>query len=79
LIFGKEGIKNYYRLKNLKNTTVSWTPDFIDVSDCRTMAYTYGHYSWKVESENGAVKTYKGVFHTIWKRQKDRSWKYLWD
>jgi hypothetical protein len=56
LINGKEGIFNYYRQKNLKNATVTWTPDFVDVSDCRTMAYTYGHYNWKVENNDGAFK-----------------------
>jgi ketosteroid isomerase-like protein len=79
LIKGKEGIFNYYRQKNLKNTTVTWIPDFVDISECRTMAYTYGQYSWKVLDADGAVKEYKGVFHTIWKRQKDGSWKYVWD
>lgn len=79
LIRGKEGIFNYYQQKNLKNATVTWTPDFVDVSECRTMAYTYGHYIWKVENGEGAFKEYKGVFHTIWKRQKDNSWKYVWD
>lgn len=79
LIRGKEGIFNYYQQKNLKNATVTWTPDFVDVSECRTMAYTYGHYIWKVENGEGAFKEYKGVFHTIWKRQRDNSWKYVWD
>ena len=22
---------------------------------------------------------YKGIFHTVWKRQSDNSWKYVWD
>lgn len=79
LIIGKENIGNYYRQGNYKNAKVSWTPDYIDVSDCRTMAYTYGQYTWKVKQESGDTVTYKGVFHTVWKKQPDGMWKYVWD
>lgn len=79
LIIGKENIGNYYRKGNYKNATVTWTPDFIDVSECRTMAYTYGKYIWKIIDEKGDSATYNGVFHTVWKKQADGSWKYMWD
>lgn len=79
LIKGKAAIRNYHGTQNLKNTTVNWTPDFISVSDDGTMAYTYGKYVWKVRQANGKIKTSTGVFHTVWKRQKDGSWKYVWD
>lgn len=79
LIVGKENIKLHYAKKNLKNASVNWTPDFIDVSSCGTLAYTYGKYVWKVKNNEGSVTEYKGVFHTVWKKQKDNSWKYVWD
>lgn len=79
LIKGKDGIRNYHGTQNLKNTTVNWTPDFVSVSEDGTMAYTYGKYVWKVKEANGKIKEHKGVFHTVWKRQKDGSWKYVWD
>jgi ketosteroid isomerase-like protein len=78
LIIGKENIKKYYE-KNNKNATVNWTPDYIDVSDCETLGYTYGKYVWKIKNEQGLITEYKGVFHTVWKKQKDGSWKYVWD
>ena len=79
LILGKENIKIYYEKKTNKNATVNWTPDFIDVSDCGTLGYTYGKYIWKIRTNDGDVKEYKGIFHTVWKKQKDHSWKYVWD
>ncbi len=79
LIIGKENIKAFYLKKEDKNTTVNWTPDFIEVSKCGTMAYTYGKYVWKVTQSNGDSLEYKGVFHTVWKKQPDNSWKYVWD
>jgi ketosteroid isomerase-like protein len=78
LIKGKEGIKNYYEKTN-KNASVTWTPDFIEVSDCGTLGYTYGKYVWKVKDDKGDVTEYKGIFHTVWKKQKDNTWKYVWD
>lgn len=79
LIIGKEQIKKYYEKRDNKNTIVQWTPDFIEVADCGTLAYTYGKYSWKLWNKEGDTTEYKGVFHTIWKKQEDKSWKYVWD
>jgi ketosteroid isomerase-like protein len=79
LIVGKDNIKAYYEPRDDKNTTVNWAPDFVEVSKDGTLAYTYGKYIWKVKNDTGAIVEYKGVFHTVWKRQKDNSWKYVWD
>lgn len=79
LIIGKENIRKYYSKSDDENTTVNWTPDYIDVSDCKSLAYTYGKYVWKIKNKEGLVTEYKGVFHTVWKKQDDGSWKYVWD
>jgi ketosteroid isomerase-like protein len=79
LIQGKENIKTYYKKIDAKNPTVKWTPDFVDVSDCGTLGYTYGKYVWKIKNSNGEVVEHKGIFHTVWKKQKDKNWKYVWD
>jgi ketosteroid isomerase-like protein len=79
LIKGKEGIKNYYEKRKNKHATVNWTPDFIEVSDCGTLGYTYGKYVWKISGDSSKVTEYKGIFHTVWKKQKDNTWKYVWD
>lgn len=79
LILGKENIKKYHSGDFYKTASVKWAPDFIDVSDDGSMAYTYGKYIWTSIDENGSVAEFKGVFHTVWKRQKDKSWKYVWD
>src|SRR5689334_275026 len=70
LIVGKENIKLFYE-RGRKDATVNWTPDFIDVADDGTLGYTYGKFSWKIKNDQGAVTEYKGVFHTVWKKQKD--------
>ncbi|NLX28675.1 MAG: nuclear transport factor 2 family protein [Bacteroidales bacterium] len=79
IISGREGIRNYYNLANLTRAAVSWTPDRIDVSADGTMAWTYGKYVWKVIRYDGDTVVSRGIFHTVWKRQADGSWKYVWD
>ena len=79
LISGKENIRIYYEKKGLNDATVNWTPDFIDVSKSGDLGYTYGKYSWKIRDSDSNIVENKGVFHTVWKRQKDKSWKYVWE
>jgi ketosteroid isomerase-like protein len=80
LIKGKENIRNFYlKQNNTGKVTVTWTPDFIETSDDGTLAYTFGKYQWVVVSDSGDTSVFKGVFHTVWKRQGDGTWKYVWD
>jgi len=78
LITGRENIKNYYDKNANPNVKLSWTPDFIGVSDCGTLGYTYGKYLFSVRDTSGKNIEQKGVFHTIWKKQAD-GWRYVWD
>ena len=79
LITGKENIKDYYSNPAFKMANVTWTPDFIDVSESGDMAYSYGKYLWVIWNAEGDTAEFEGVFQTIWKRQPDGKWKYVWD
>lgn len=77
IIRGREAIRDYY-LKNLKpGTRLLWTPDFTDVSG--DLGYTYGKYTHHVPDSAGNITESHGYFHTVWKRQPDGSWRYVWD
>lgn len=78
LIIGKENIRTYYEKKQLINAKVTWAPDFIEVSASADLAYTFGKYVWTVKKDT-SVTEHKGIFHTVWKKQPDGSWKYVWD
>lgn len=78
LIKGKENIKNYYVMHSNPNAMLTWTPDFIYVSDCGTLGYTYGKYIYSIRDSTGENKEQTGVFHTVWKKQNGE-WKYVWD
>jgi ketosteroid isomerase-like protein len=77
LISGKGNIRNFYE-KNRQDGKLSWTPDFIGVSECGTLAYTYGQYIFSVQDSSGKVTENRGIFHTVWKK-KNNEWKYVWD
>ena len=77
LIIGKEAIDERYSNFNSKNLT--WKPDFIDVSNSGDLAYTYGKYNYTYKDSIGNNQIDTGIFHTVWKRQNDGSWKFVWD
>jgi len=76
---GKEAMKNYFNDQTLTQIKLEWTPDFIDVSSSGDLAYTYGQYKLSALDSVGKKIEFKGIFHTVWKRQPDGNWKFVWD
>ncbi|MCB0633859.1 MAG: nuclear transport factor 2 family protein [Lewinella sp.] len=79
VIKGKAAIGNYFDRQTLKDVKLSWYPDFIDVSDDGTLGYTYGPYDFAAVNPEGEVVESSGTFHTVWKRQPDGNWKFVYD
>jgi len=79
LIHGKEAIKIFYSAPFYQKATVKWSPDFVGASIDGNIGYTYGKYVWSSTDSAGNPITFNGVFHTVWKKQPDGSWKYVWD
>ncbi|MBN2262161.1 MAG: nuclear transport factor 2 family protein [Prolixibacteraceae bacterium] len=79
LIKGRNNIQSFYQNDRFKNVILSWEPQFVEVSDCGTLAYTFGAYQMKSSNEEGEEIENHGYFHTVWKKQNDNSWKYVWD
>lgn len=79
LIKGKANIQQYYSSDFYKSAKVQWSADFTDASVHADMGYTYGKYVWISTDSSGKESTFNGVFHTVWKKQTDGSWKYVWD
>jgi len=81
LINGKKNIRLYFENQSEENTTInlSWKPDFIEVSKSGDLGYTYGKYKHSFINSKGDTINTKGFFHTIWKKQADETWKFVWD
>lgn len=76
---GKTEIKAYFQ-NNQRYTDVKldWKPDFVSVSASGDMAYTYGPYTFEALDSLKKIEA-TGIFHTVWQRQADGTWKYVWD
>lgn len=79
LLKGKAAIIEYYSSSTNLSETVIWTPNFIEVSDDHSMAFATGPYTFSGLRANGESFEASGNTETVWKRQKDGSWKYVFD
>ena len=79
LIHGRKAIRDFYINAKMEKTELTWTPDSIFVSQNADMGYTYGKYKLVEMDSAGEAITKTGIFHTVWRKQKDGSWKFVWD
>ena len=79
IIKGKSAIAQWYENDVKPNETLTWTPTFIDVSQSGDMAYTYGDFTFTYPDSLGNMKKNTGIFHTVWKRQANGKWRFVWD
>lgn len=78
LVLGKESLKESFE-GSPENVSLSWEPDFVDVAASGDLGYTYGKFIYTSTDSLGNESVQEGVFHTVWKRQSDGSWKFVWD
>jgi ketosteroid isomerase-like protein len=79
LNFGKTEIKDHYLKWKFKEVSLKWSPDFVDVAASGDLGYTYGKFTFSATDTTGTKIEDKGYFHTVWKKQADGNWKYVWD
>lgn len=80
IIEGKKAIAQYFdERKNSHKISLTWEPNFIEVSSSGDLAYTYGEYVFTIIDSTGEENSSTGIFHTVWKRQPDGKWKFVWD
>lgn len=79
IIEGKAALKESFGEGPGDNVSLSWEPDFVDVAASGDLGYTYGKYQYTMTDSLGNKTVQEGVFHTVWKRQDDGSWRFVWD
>lgn len=79
IIKGLPAIKDYFANNSYSGVKLEWKPDFVEVASSGDLAYTYGHYTFSVVDSTGITNSSQGIFHTVWKKQTDGSWKFVWD
>jgi ketosteroid isomerase-like protein len=70
------GIAKFQKFANERPSTksIAWEPRFVDVAASCDLGYTWGN--WKLTTPDTA---YYGNYFTVWKRQKDGTWKHVLD
>lgn len=79
ILKGKQQIATYFDSQTLQNVSLEWKPEFVEVAKAGDMAYTYGPFTFSAISGEGEPKTVLGYFHTVWKKQEDGGWKFIYD
>jgi ketosteroid isomerase-like protein len=62
-----------------KDYQLTWTPTDGLMGPSADMGYTWGHFEGHSKDANGNPVTTTGRYMTIWRRQKDGSWKVILD
>ena len=79
LFRGKYAIKQRIKKGIRPNETLTWKPTFVEVSLSGDLAYTYGDAIFTTIDSLGNSKESTSVYHTVWKRQEDGEWRFVWD
>ena len=79
IISGKDSIKAWFDSWDQTGIKLEWEPDFVDVSKSGDLAYTYGSFTFTRMDTSGVTDQNSGIFHTVWKRQPDGKWRFVWD
>jgi ketosteroid isomerase-like protein len=78
-IQGKENISKTMGFLDNKDNQLTWTPVYADISASGDLGYTYGTFEFRSKDKDGKPTIGHGKYTSIWKRQKDGSWKVVLD
>ena len=79
VIVGKAEIAKTMGFLDDKNNHLEWAPIGADISASGDLGYTYGRYEFHATHKDGKPVAEYGKYTSIWKRQKDGSWKVVLD
>jgi ketosteroid isomerase-like protein len=79
VIQGKENIAKGMTFLDDKSNHLVWTPAGADISASGDLGYTYGNYEFHSKDKDGKPAVEHGKYTSIWKKQKDGSWKVALD
>jgi len=79
IIQGKTNIAKDMSFLDDKNNHLTWTPVGADISSSGDLGYTYGTYEFDSKDKDGKPVVEHGKYTSIWKKQRDGSWKVVLD
>ena len=79
ILAGKANIAKTMSFLDEKDNHLTWTPVGADIAASGDLGYTYGNYEFHTKDESGKPVVDHGHYTSIWKKQKDGSWKVVLD
>src|ERR1700723_305528 len=79
LIQGKVNIAKGMGFLDDKTKSLTWAPLGADISASGDLGYTYGTFEFRSKDKDGKVVVDHGKYASIWKKQKEGSWKVVLD
>ena len=76
---GKENIAKTMGFLDDKNNRLTWSPVHAEMAASGDLGYTYGTYEFRSIGKDGKPTVEYGKYVSIWKKQKDGSWKVVMD
>ena len=77
-ILGKKALSDLYA-KVGRDLRLTWRPVKSDASASGDLGYTFGSWESVTVDKDGKETRGYGVYITVWKRQPDGSWRYVFD
>jgi ketosteroid isomerase-like protein len=77
LLIGPKAIREAYEARG--ETSLTWTPVYAGIAGSRDLGFTIGEYISTGRGPSGAAVQRVGKYLTVWKKQKDGSWRYVAD
>jgi ketosteroid isomerase-like protein len=79
VISGKVNIAPGMAFLDQPDNRLTWTPLGGDISSSGDLGYTYGTFEFRAKDKDGKAHVDYGKYTSIWKLQKDGSWKVVLD
>jgi ketosteroid isomerase-like protein len=79
LLQGKAEIAKTMGFLDTPDNHLTWTPVGAGIAASGDLGYTYGTYKFATKDKDGKPVVDHGKYTTIWKKQKDGSWKVALD
>jgi ketosteroid isomerase-like protein len=76
---GKESIAKTMNFLDDKNNHLTWKPVYADMAASGDLGYTYGTFEFRSKDKEGNPSVEYGKYVSIWKKQKDGSWRVVMD
>jgi ketosteroid isomerase-like protein len=75
-VIGPAAVRDHMRgLLTDSTRSLRWTPDHAEASADLTLGYTWGRWMLSVRDSAGSRAVGQGRYLTVWRKQRDGSWK----